>query len=70
MNIEKPFCDFSFFMRHGCHGCINSRRCEEYERRIKRNSNNNAIDSSDHISGKKEVTRDGNRRRNRNLDSD
>ena len=28
--IEKPFCDFSYFMRHGCNGCIKSKKCENY----------------------------------------
>ena len=28
--IDKPFCDFSYFMRHGCHGCIRSQTCENY----------------------------------------
>jgi len=70
MNIKKPFCDFSFFMRHGCYGCINSRRCEEHERKLKRNSDNNVVDSSNHFIDKKKVKKNGDIRRNRNLGSD
>lgn len=28
--IDKPFCDFSYFMRHGCHGCVRSKKCENH----------------------------------------
>lgn len=28
--IDKPFCNFSYFMRHGCHGCVRSKKCENY----------------------------------------
>lgn len=44
--LENPYCDFSFFMRHGCNGCKKSKKCEEwyYANRFKRartNLNNN-----------------------------
>lgn len=39
--LENPYCDFSFFMIHGCNGCKRSKKCEEwyYAIRTKRNRN-------------------------------
>lgn len=40
--LENPYCDFSFFMIHGCNGCKRSKKCEEwyYANRIKRDQLN------------------------------
>lgn len=28
---ERILCSFSYFMTHDCHGCKNSRLCDEFE---------------------------------------
>lgn len=50
---ENPFCDFSFFMKHGCRGCKRQRECEEYEAWIKRDSTNNINNNSVCVSNNK-----------------
>lgn len=48
--LENPYCEFSFFMKHGCNGCKRSKKCEEwyYANRIKRNRNY-FIDCNNHM---------------------
>lgn len=39
---KEIYCDYDYFMKHGCKGCKLGRLCEEWGRnRIKRDSNNN-----------------------------
>lgn len=39
---KEIYCDYDYFMKHGCKGCKLGRLCEEWGRnRIKRNSINN-----------------------------
>ena len=39
---KEIYCDYDYFMKHGCKGCKLGRLCEEWGRnRIKRDSDNN-----------------------------
>lgn len=32
----KNFCDISYFMKHGCRGCVRERECESYNNNLKK----------------------------------
>ena len=59
--LENPYCDFSFFMKHGCNGCKRSKKCEEwyYANRIKRDRdyliNSNRFMESNSLHKEKQV---------------
>lgn len=36
---KELFCSFSYCMKHKCHGCKNERKCDEWDSRNKRDSN-------------------------------
>lgn len=41
------YCNFEYFMKHGCRGCKLGRRCEEWDRdRLERDSISNDIDNN------------------------
>lgn len=51
---KEIYCNYDYFMKHGCKGCKLGRLCEEWNRnRIKRNSNSNDFGPSSHSDKRK-----------------